>query len=935
MILKGKPRLTLFVLLVLIPLFSSCISPGPGANPTPEASPSASLTPSATLIPAVYLSGLEPVSAIVGFGLLGRGVYEMPDAPDFDGKVIHAHGQDYPHGLMAHAPSQIDYNLNGQYSLLRTQILRQDEMQCGDGVDFQVFLDGKKVYDGLVRNASDEPRQVELDIHEAHLLSLVVDELGGGDCDWAIWGDPQLVPVGGVVADYPTATLRPMATIDLNLPCNGVNPDRIYLFLDCNDIRRIRADLYSGDVDFLQAWHSLVSIVDGYRANFPTSYDTDAAQVLWWGSSNYVARDMALIYLVTGEQAYAEAEVRLLDLVISHSSNDQLFIRPAHGEVVYQSVLFGYLVVRDLPAISEDTRAKSDRFFIRQGQLLEAASAADGQIPLDSWINRNVPMGENTSALTIALAFPEDPDAQRLYQQARARFDWQMANWIEQDGGWGENTNWYGHRVLEGILLAAETLRKTHGEDLYDTDFGGKSIHTMCTYFLKSMTPIGDPPQINDTGWNWFDPGVLLLCRQRTNDADLLFGAQLSWYAYYHSGGSFTDFDTVAWWDADMDNASPPSWTSVLLPTTGLGIFRSDWSREAEYGLLKYTSSAVHSHYSFGEFFLYDHGPWLLGAGYHLGADYELSVHTTSSSTLTLDDARQSRLGGDLVLFEPLARTGAMAVRSASYSILTHTRWILWMPDWHQWIVVDDATLSASPSGHRLQVRWFVRGQELSHDNNGNWTFTRPDYPGYLTIQMPSILPATYTIIRRSLEGFSESDAGGVEIQVAPTGADTRLVSVLTYSGDRTDGYPLVSRTDQAGGLLVTTQPAADSPSWDWLLASSGGTGSSVAGYSLTGQAGCTWARAADLQGYCLYAGTAFASGGLSFATSDQPVSLEADFDQGLLMIDSPSVVHLVLYWPSLVGAINENDLPVSFTFDQGYLTMEVPAGHHSLVIRP
>jgi hypothetical protein len=946
-----KNRL-LHVFFSLVIILSGCSSPFTAAKPTetltflplPTSSVPPTLTPTVppttTPVPPIYLSQLTPVFETVGYGSLGVGVYAMPGDPGHNGRILQTHHQMFLNGLLAHAPSRIDYTLDGKYGLFQTQILMQEDVSCGDGTTFKVFLDGREVFSAPVLPAS-EPQQVELNVTGIKMLSLVVDINQTNDCDWSIWGDPKLIPTAEVAANYPTATSFPTLIPNPNLPCGGSMPESIYLFLDCNDIRRIRSDLNSFDPDFLQAWNSMVNIVDTYRSNFPTSYNIEGDPVIWWGSSNYIARDMALIYLVTGDLGYANDEIRLLELVISRTPVGQWLVTPKHGEVVYQSVLFGYLAVRDLPSVSVEKRAQYDRFFISQAQMLEADSSSQGKIPLNSWINRNVPMGENTAAATIALALPNSPEAQRLYVQARSRLEWMLSNWFEADGGWGENTNWYGHRVLEGVLNLAETIYKMRGENIYDTDFGGRSIHNMCTYFLKSITPEGDPPQINDTGWFWFDPGILMLCGQRTNDTSLIFGAkQYLWgfyNAYHNGGGLFTPFETVAWWDPRVTQILPsPDWTSALLPSTGLGIFRSNWTHDAQYGLLKYTSSAVHNHYSFGEFFLYDYGPWLVGNGYHLGAQYNTSINTTSSSTLTLDNSQQTTIGGKLIAFEPLGQTGYMAVTSPSYSILTHTRHVLWNQTWHQWIVVDDASMNSSPSGHTIQVRWFVRGQEVSHDNQGQWTYTRTGYPGFLTIQLPSPFKATYSAISRSFTLFTGlGDAVGVKMEVSPTSADTRLVSLLTYTSGKPASYPSLSRDDSGQGLLVTTQPESNSPTWDWLLPSPGKTEADSGGYSLTGAAGCAWMQSGFLSGYCLYSGSAFNQGDTTLVKSDQAVSVETDLEHNTIKLDAPTNTLLELYWPAPVSKTSMDGSPLTYSLNNNQLSIQVPMGEHTIVINP
>jgi len=558
---------------------------------------------------------------------------------------------------------------------------------------------------------------------------------------------------------------------------------------------------------------------------------------------------------------------------------------------------------------------------------------------VDSWINRNNPLGENVAAATLALAFPEDKGVQQVYQRVMTHLDWQLANWWRADGGWGEDTNGYGHRVFEGMLIYAESLLKNTGMNIFETDFGGHSIHTMCTYFLQSLTPEGDPPQINDTLWGFFDPGTLMLCAQRTGDPELNFAANQAlrglFSGYHNTNLVFTPFETIAWWNpALVKIAEPPDWTSALLPSSGLGIFRSDWTPEAQYGLLKYTTSRVHAHFSFGEFFLNDHGPWLTGNGYHLGPEYDRSVNTTSASTLTLDNSRQATLGGKLVAFEALGQTGYMAVTSQSYPSLAHTRHVFWNRAGHQWIVVDDAALNASSAGHKLQVRWYVRGVEFDQPGAGNWVFTRRDDPGYLSIQMPSAAPASYSAIQRVFDPAGIGDANGVQIEVTPARA-TRILSVLTYSADKPGATPSLSRDDSEQGLRVTSQPEAGSPTWDWLLPALGRDNYERSDYSLQAEAACVWKQAANVAGYCLYTGTSLTADGLLLAESSAPLSLEVDFDGRQIQVDTASDAILHLYWPATIQSLNEGESSVDFDLGADLLTLELAAGKHVLTVLP
>lgn len=451
-----------------------------------EASPPTvtfTLTPTPTKIsatptpfPEVFLSQLDPILSSVGFGYLTTGVYPVVDGRGIKAGPIYAHGTLYPNGLFAHAPSRLEYGLNGQYAQLRTQISMQEDMSCGDGVIFRVFLDERLGYESDVFEANTPPESITVDTTGVNNLVLIVDKLGGGDCDWAIWGDPVLA-----LADADTlarlAAVTPTPNPDL--PCGGVMPERVYLFLDCNDIRRIRHEITSGNAEVRRAWVDLRRVVDDYRAHFPTTYDPEASGgVLWWGPSNYIAREMALIYLVTGEQAYAKDLLRLLELVKLHTpetnhllnfnqemkdgfpSSGGLLSHPRYGGVVYQSLLLGYIAVRDTELLNEDQRVLYDGFFVKQARLLnEVVELDEWMIQLPNLHDKNIYWTENFPIATIALAFPNDKSAIDLGEFAQKRIGWQIPLFWESDGGWGRSTDWYGFKALEELIIYVETLK--------------------------------------------------------------------------------------------------------------------------------------------------------------------------------------------------------------------------------------------------------------------------------------------------------------------------------------------------------------------------------------------------------------------------------------------------------------------------------------------
>lgn len=139
-----------------------------------------------------YLLSVTPASETVGYWELGRGVFPASDANFSEGQELFSHGNSYPMGLFAHAPSTLVYDLNGGYSKFISDILVQDNA-CGDGAEFAVQLDGSEIYSSGVLKAVNDPLHISLDISGGKELKLFTLTSGDNSCDWTIWGNPYLV----------------------------------------------------------------------------------------------------------------------------------------------------------------------------------------------------------------------------------------------------------------------------------------------------------------------------------------------------------------------------------------------------------------------------------------------------------------------------------------------------------------------------------------------------------------------------------------------------------------------------------------------------------------------------------------------------------------------------------------------------------------------
>lgn len=378
-----RPRSrTAGVLLFVATLLTSCVTrtatPRAPQSLVPEASATSTATRIAEPIPIVMLSELVPLTARVHWGGLAVGVYETPSDVQHHGRQIRSHGQSYPHGIMAHAPSFVDYQLDGHFRTFTTQILAQDDVDCGDGMIFRLLLGDVEVYSSPPINAISDPVTVQLDVTGANALSLVVDDRHDANCDWAIWADPFLTGLDALAQSYPPPTTPPTPTVDPDMPCGEPTDEDVFVFLDCDDIHRIRREIASNP-DTAAEWRLLRFGVDEFMDHLPPSYSPDDDPAWMW--LDFMPRNMALVYLVTGDRDVACAIAHLLRAIVpgtpppvweAGAPESGFAVLPGHFSSSYQSLLFTYAAVRDSPFLLAGDRLQLDDFFLRQAQRLEA-----------------------------------------------------------------------------------------------------------------------------------------------------------------------------------------------------------------------------------------------------------------------------------------------------------------------------------------------------------------------------------------------------------------------------------------------------------------------------------------------------------------------------------------------------------------------------------
>lgn len=701
----------------------------------------------------------------------------------------------------------------------------------------------------------------------------------------------------------------------------------------------------------MEYWKLILPNLSKLLKNNPIFYNPDASYgIIWGGSGNYIQRDAAIAFLITGEEKYSQLILDLLNLVRSNTpvvehlvdyekmmpdGNEHaggMLSHPQFGAVVFQYALFSYLVIRDQPLLSPDQRNEFDSFFKKQAELLEEAAIFRGNDhPIDSKLNRNVPAGANIGALTIAAAFHDDPEMQALYERVYPIYAWQMGNWWEEDGGWGENTESYGFRILHEILILAETAQKNISEDLYQKSYNNRDIHLLCGFYRSILTPEGSTPALNDTTHYFVDPGLLRLCASRYSDSTLLFtsdqylrGRQSSY------GKNSLLWDPPTWMliTYGMDDLTPsqPEFTSINLPAYGASILRENWTESSQYGLLQFTQSKSHYEDAFGTFYLWDNGPWMVGNGYNIPAAKPTNQH----SNISFDNFSQNNSAGESLVFSSaLPDLKAAVITGTPFTQMMHSRSMLWLPDEHTWLIIDD--IEANQNMHTLQLRWYVRGFTYKHNEN-QWIFKRAQNPDLLTITMFPQTKAQYSQINRNYD-MEEwvSNAMGVEMDTSYDGVPTRLITSITSTSGNT--APAFTREDFPGGTKIAF--LSSGTTYECYIPPIGNETISSEMIVLQGVAACFSGIGLEISAVSLIEGTSLELQDRTYIKSSEPVSIELDYPVNKVTIDCrKNIDGLQIYWPQPVSSITENGIGIPFAQNGNNIFLSLSDGIHILQLQ-
>ena len=140
-----------------------------------------------------YLADLNPELVSIGYGDFSIGEYSFESIDDgiHIGDKITIKDKYYEHGLYAHAPSVLIYEIDGKFKRLET-VVGIAGVCGGSGFRYYIEGDGKTLIESSQIYSPKYAEEISVNISGIQKIKLVFDPGTSMDCDWTIWGDPIL-----------------------------------------------------------------------------------------------------------------------------------------------------------------------------------------------------------------------------------------------------------------------------------------------------------------------------------------------------------------------------------------------------------------------------------------------------------------------------------------------------------------------------------------------------------------------------------------------------------------------------------------------------------------------------------------------------------------------------------------------------------------------
>ena len=421
-------------------------------------------------------------------------------------------------------------------------------------------------------------------------------------------------------------------------------------------------------------YDAILAEIQDRAAREPRQPEGDTWDHSVWSHNADIAQNSALLaWLLDDEEAAAIARDALAALEDDFHTNQtwDVNIRMPH-------VLMGYTNALDLllgaDAISEEEAAAAgEKITTINREFYERYVETDTYRLIALYPSQNNHPIRTAAAIGyVALAFPDDPDAQDWADWAFSELDYLWGpggQYVQPDGGVSEGPFYYGFAwgVSTALFIAAEnamdpemvlsrdcTNRQTvepwagHGctdgeAFTFDNPLYSELYRASVDWSLSLRMPAGHRPPLADAYFNPFNGAALLTAfvedaeRYRwdweSNPVDPLHMTHGADLLAHH----------LVYFDDTVPAAEPP-WTSRILPDAGNAIFRSGWGEDALWGLLVAEHGSarmtLHDHVDGTSFTVAAYGDYLLiDPGYYKPSslDNARTAHADAHNVILID----------------------------------------------------------------------------------------------------------------------------------------------------------------------------------------------------------------------------------------------------------------------------------------------------------
>lgn len=567
----------------------------------------------------------------------------------------------------------------------------------------------------------------------------------------------------------------------------------------------------------------------------PTTFTEERTKVRF-------AKALAFAWLVTDDSAFAERALEVMQAVAFPPRGGDLGEPHNEGEVVAQYAV-AYDILHTYAAANNPQALEEMRTILAEeaGRLWEGIVLSEVNLGLVKIVLRlhETPHIDNWHIRAYgglglaAMALSEHPGgkatpqewADRAFELVKGSLEFQIE---ALDGGYAEGP-FYSRYAADVYLPYMFALRNRTGLDL----FIDPKIEKMHDWSLNLRLPNGRRPNIDD------------------GHLDDFYGHYLA--AVYADGGihrwdwennvnglyvrEFSEMDAIVLYDDSVLATEPTHGPSVFMPGAGDAVFRSDWSAEATYMLLRgehgvaRTGGLAHEHPDETSFVLYAGGEMLaVDAGYINFANHDKVNEGRNHNVVLVDGQGPPRLmalgqtvggGNDAFIRDSfISVAGDYSEVDASYRGVELKRRVFFA-DHSYFLVADEIT-----SDQQHDYEWRLHGNGGgdsggSYAREGNlarWQRQGAELIAFLPEGDSGLVPTESDTIH-SFDFLQEQTH--TVLRVHQRGASTRYLAVL---------YPRLTGTAEPG------------------FATLGAVGADAVSVGLPGRADLdvSWVRAAD-----------------------------------------------------------------------------------------